>query len=376
MGNGLLRYLIVIISIVMIRVGAQAEEPATDPPQEYLPVIVLLGEEERREATEALTWAISSQLADLPVQFHTHWIAQMEPGLTLETLAAQVAEEQGAQLVVWCDLDGMEQISLHFAHPEGGHIQSRGLASAGEGEEVRFETIAVIARAAAGAVVAEGPPPEETTSVADAAALPPAAAMRPFIDLDDGPPPPPPPKPPPPAGSISAGGKAQVFSAEYPVSVGFDITGTVAIAPHWDLLLGYGLRPGIQLEDPAVELRLTAQDIRVGLAVHLPFRRVEMSFSLAAELGLHHWGATARTDEAYAAPDGIERTVGLQLGLPQFSGPLSPGQHLWWFCALRLSVPLLNQVYDVTEGDELRAILTPLMVQPTFVAGLTVRSGK
>ena len=342
---------------------ASEPEPQSDNP---LPVIVLIGEEERRESTEALMWAISSQLADLPVLFHTHWITQLDPGQTRESLAAQVAQQENAQLVVWSDLDSIDQISMHFADPDGGRVQSRGLASAGEGEDVRFETIAVIARAAVGAVVSEGRP--VGPSVAVAADPAPPAPLKPVIDMET---------PTPqrdPVLALSVGYGLKVFSTEHPIVHGPDISGRVSIARRWDIFLGYTLHPGIHIDDPAVELLLTTHDIRIGLAHRWPVRRVELSGSIAAELGLHDWNATALTNQAYAAPDGIDRTVGLQVGLMQVTGPIRGP--VWGFAALRLSAPLLNQAYDVTEGDELRTLLTPWMVQPTVVTGLVLRSGK
>ena len=313
------------------------------------PAVVLIAEQQEEEATRDLAWAIRTQLADLDVRFDLYWVDRLDPDLPSQSgVAAGVAHVEGALLVLWCDLSSVEQVFRYLADPGGGRVLARKVTTAGAGAEGRFEAIAVIVRSSVEAMSLGG----RIGIGVDVAEAPGEPESR-GVQL-----------------SLAVGYELRGLSREEPATHAAFLSAELGLVGNLSLVAGYGLRPGIRVEDPDATLSLLAHDIQLGAALDWSYRRISVGGKAAADLGLLRRHVEVHSDRWSALPAGVDVTFGVLVEarftvriLSRLRLTTGPGAVL----------VLRNHDYDLEDGGRSRSILTPWTVQPYWALALSAR---
>lgn len=319
-----------------------------------VPIVVLIGDSTAEDTVLVLAAALEAQFADLDVQLSIHWLDREEALVTDSVeLAAQIAAEEGAAVVLQCNPLVIDALGLYIPLGEEGTQVTRAVTAEGLGEAGRLAATAVIARALVEAVLERSvAAPVSATNLEDVPAAGPSddAAL-----------------PVPTAGRKGPGISAGVgygmrfFSSQQSVVHAVTARVELAFSPHVSITVGYALGPGIRVVDMGATLRLTAHDVVLGVAVDRSWGQFSLGGELAAVVGLQSWESAANVGGLQVAPGELDVTVGgvaeLRLGLQ-----LTPWVRLVAGPGLR--VLAINQDYDVVEGGWRTVILAPRRFQP------------
>ncbi len=350
--------LLVTSFAVVVGAGAAAE-PA---------VLVMIGEEVRVDASQELYRAIASQVGDLETELVLRWVGELPAEVTQQRqLAAEIATQESATVVFWCDLSETGQLSFYLGERAASPHRTREVASAGSEAGSRFEAIALIVRATVEALRAVEETPTEDLSIAEAESEPePESEPEREAEIESVPEFESQPRfrPTPILGADYA---LHGMATQQRVRHRIEVRLGLHVSRRWSVVASYSLGPGVGVQAEGISLSDTVHDIQVGLAFDHPEGILTLGGRIAAAVELHAWDARSEATEveameestAVGAGASLEFRLGLRIGrgLHLRTGP---GLVLWF----------ANPSFGVRIDGETRTILEPWPAQPYWFVGL------
>lgn len=368
-------------------VAQPAKKPGGPEPAGALPravsghrTVVFVANRLARDTSQQVARVISSQLSDVNLPFHSHWVDRLEPGFVRQVQVARVlGRKKRALTVVWCSHPSMSRVFLFFKRGKEERILVRRVDRKQDGTLGRFEVIGAIVRSAVAAILAgrrigvRPPPP------------PPSRPPRPRVGVRPGP------RTVKKSGiggspslrrtrprrarfrvSFDMGYALTFLSRAEPVTHAVFAAIMVQVHRHWAVRMGYRVAPGITIEPDEydVRLNLTQHAVRAGGVFRWPLRRWTVAVQASAVLTVQRYSPRAQAP-LVAASDGHDLTLGLDLTAV---GSFTVVRWFEVFGGLGFCAFLWNRHYRVSIGSTERRILDPFAVQPHLIVGLRLKA--
>ena len=314
-----------------------ANEPA--------PVVMLLPDTSD-DALYRAADAIAAQLTDIPV----HFIAQRVEGWENEFYrrvdrARHIAGSRGAISVFWIDLSAPQQVFLFIEDPSGGRILVRNIRSDEGGEEVQFETLAVIVRGAIKSILDGG-------RIGVSAPPPKPAQTQPAYDRIN----------------TSIAYAAKLYSTEAPIAHGARVEISLGLFRQLRIFAAYRLQIPLHFATELVAADIRPHPVELGLAGRWRSPKWILEIGLAVVEDFV-------TFEVMALDNRVEPSEPKRKYVTSISPSTRIGRRVGdvatVFLSINLDVALVKNRYVLeTTGDPI-VITTPWRVGPLFALGMT-----
>jgi hypothetical protein len=330
--------------------------------------VVLIAFSDEKEAFESIVQAVRGQLSDLPVGFQVIWIDNLSSDFsTQEETARQMADDNDAKAVFWCDLSRTDKMYLYVAVPELDRVLVRRLEGSGPGGT--SETIAIIARTSIESMLKGASSMDDSgweTSVEKAAAA--EAAQTP-------------PEPPKIDAkhetgqsnrfAVEAAYAIDIMSSEHPAVHGFYLALDIYLAAYWHVFAGYVFFSAVESLESDVKLVLKRHPILVGARYIWPIKRFEFGGIVTASIDYltENISELSYDEDLTVSEDGAETSVSIvpqiYLGFRIISG-------IRIFGCIGADIPLRKTDYLIADGAVRQdAVFSSWAVRPVGRLGVS-----
>lgn len=311
------------------------------------PTLIMLAPRDKPKVSQTLREAVKAQLSDVKLQFRVQPVDSLPIRADCRLASARaLVGRPGVAAVFWFETQ-TSRVCLLFSPDRGGRLVNRRVS--GSGEEGRYEAVAVLVRTA----VRTGQAPQRPTTRGPRGArelLPVRPLTRPGmarLDLE------------------LAYGVEIIAPGAVPLAHGLRLAAGVRLHHHWTVFLGYRLEARMEVDDGgSVELQRYPVDAGVR------FRWWFGAFELGARAGFGFAYSRLLQRLPASSANAVKSTTEWLVFASAYGYVgIRPIARLLLFGAVGARAYLVNAKYRLNGGD---AVLSPWVVQPSFLLGLSV----
>lgn len=327
-----------LAALLSAAASAQPVEAPAPPPTRP---VVLLAPTEQAGAAHSAALAMRSQLVGLGLELQEAPVEVLPQGFEEQVqLVNQIAASANALVVVWCNLELLEQVFIYAVEPGGGRVLHRDLRAEGYDRDARLEALAFIVRTAAAAQLKEPerPPP-----------LAPRASAPRWLRLELG------------YGLFS-------YADEQALQHGPRLGLGVVALPWLRAGLAYRVLPAITVETEHLGVVLRQHPVELFAAYPWHYGDLCVETGGAVVVEVLDWRVIPKSD-----------LVATDYPSTRWSASLGPQVALLWRLSevarlqvrLGADVPINERKLGVLRGERTDIVLRPWPVRPWIEAGLT-----